>query len=231
MDLHILSGGAAQGAVKGLQQQFARDTGAQLQGTFGAVGMMKDKLLAGAPCDVAILTAALIDELSAGGHVVPGSRVDLGRVKTGVAVRRGDPLPDVASAEGLRASLLAARGIYFPDPEKATAGIHFVNVLRQLGIHEQVAPFLRPYPNGATAMAHLAQSQEPGMIGCTQVTEIRYTEGVVLVGNLPKEFELATMYSAGVCSKAAQPELARRLVQLLGAESTRALRESGGFEI
>ena len=31
------------------------------------------------------------------------------------------------------AALLAAKGIYFPDPLKATAGIHFMNVLKGLG--------------------------------------------------------------------------------------------------
>ena len=63
MEVHILSGGAAQGVVRGLEQEFLSQTGARLQATFGAVGMMKEKLLGGAPCDVLILTQALIAEL------------------------------------------------------------------------------------------------------------------------------------------------------------------------
>jgi molybdate transport system substrate-binding protein len=140
-------------------------------------------------------------------------------------------MPDVASADALKAALLAARGIYFPDPEKATAGIHFANVLKRLGIYDEVAPRLRPYPNGATAMQQLAQANEPGLIGCTQVTEILYTPNVKLAGALPKEFELATVYTAAVCSKAEHPEAARRLVALLGSEQSRAVRMEGGFEI
>ena len=73
MELHILSGGAAQGVVRDLQQDFLDQTGARLQATFGAVGMMKDKLLGGTPCDVLILTQALIDELEKSGRVEPGS--------------------------------------------------------------------------------------------------------------------------------------------------------------
>lgn len=230
MDLHILSGGAAQGVVKALWPAFSTETGAELKGAFGAVGLMKDKLLAGAPCDVLILTEALIDGLVKSGHAVAGTSTPLGRVKTGVAVRAGDPMPEVSSAAGLKASLLDASGIYFPDPQKATAGIHFVNVLKQLGIYGDVEKKLRPYPNGATAMQHLAQAQESGLIGCTQVTEILYTDNVQLVGALPKEFELATVYTAAVCSKAEQPEIARRLVRLLGAEQSRAVRAQGGFE-
>ena len=208
MDLKILSGGAAKGVVTALQQDFAADTGAVIAGTFGAVGAMKDKLLAGEACDVMILTAALIEALTASGHLVAASAAPLGRVRTGIAVRTGEALPMIADRDSLRASLVQARGIYFPDPLLATAGIHFVNVLKQLGIHDEVRSRLRPFPNGATAMGALAQSTEAGLIGCTQITEIKYTEGVTLVGPLPKEFELATVYSAAVCSGSAQPETA-----------------------
>ena len=43
---------------------------------------MHDKLLAGEPCDVVILTQAIIDQLPADGHVVRRSDVPLGVVKT-----------------------------------------------------------------------------------------------------------------------------------------------------
>ncbi|HUW39165.1 MAG TPA: substrate-binding domain-containing protein [Rhodocyclaceae bacterium] len=230
MELRILSGGAAQGVVGALQQSFAADTGAVIQGTFGAVGAMKAKLLAGAPCDAVILTAALIEELTRSGHLLAGSAAPLGRVRTGIAVRAGEPLPMIADRDSLRASLTQARGIYFPDPDRATAGIHFVNVLKQLGIHDEVLPRLRPFPNGATAMRALAQSAEAKQIGCTQITEIKYTEGVTLVGPLPKEFELATVYSAAVCSGSAQPETAAALIELLSGARSAALRSAGGFE-
>ncbi len=231
MDLHILSGGAAQGVVRALQEDFRAQTGAGVQGTFGAVGMMKEKLLSGAPCDVLILTQALIDELEAAGRVAPGSAAPMGRVKTGIAVKAGEAQPDVSSADGLRAALLAARGIYFPDPQKATAGIHFINVVKKLGILADIEPALRPFPNGATAMAAMAKDNEPGLIGCTQVTEIMYTEGVTLVAALPIEFELATVYTAAVSSRSEQPELAQRLVAALSGDASRGLREKGGFEL
>lgn len=231
MDVHILSGGAAQGVVKTLQDAFQAQTGGRIAGTFGAVGAMKEKLVAGAPCDVLILTQALIRELEAGGEVLPGSAAPLGRVKTGVAVKRGQARPDVSSADGLRAALLAAKGIYFPDPQKATAGIHFINVVRQLGILADIEPALRPYPNGATAMASMAACDEPGLLGCTQVTEILYTDGVELVAALPAEFELATVYTAAVCSRAQEVALAKRLVGMLGGEASKEARERGGFEV
>ena len=228
--LHILSGGAAQGLVHQLRGVIYNETGRAVEGQFGAVGLMRDQLLAGAPCDVLILTQALIDELSAAGHVQPGSAVPLGVVRTGVAVKSGEPQPAVDTADALRAALTAARGIYFPDPVKATAGIHLMNVLRQLGIAGLVAGALRPYPNGAAAMLALAGATEAGLIGCTQVTEILYTPGVQLVGALPREFELATVYTAAVATKAEQPQAARMMIELLAGPAAAQMRRSGGFE-
>lgn len=228
--LQLLSGGAAQGLVRALEEDFRRDTGASVQGTFGAVGAMREKLLAGAPCDVVILTAALVAELEEEGRVVPGTSAPLGHVRTGVAVRVGDALPDIADGAGLRDALLAASGIFFPDPELATAGIHFVKVLRKLGILDDVAPRLHPHPNGATAMRELAKATGRGLVGCTQITEIKYTPGVVLVGPLPAEFELSTVYTVAVCTGAREPHLARRFAEMLSGATARLLREGAGFE-
>lgn len=228
--LNLLSGGAAQGLVGQLQARFQAQSGCAVNGTFGAVGMMKDKLLGGAPCDVLILTQALITQLTASGEVLAGSARPLGTVKTGVAVKSGEAIPQVDTPEALKAALLAATGIYFPDPVKATAGIHFMKVMQTLGIDQEVASRLRPFPNGATAMHEMSQASEKGLIGCTQVTEILYTPGVNLVADLPKVFELATVYTAAVCMKSAEPELAADLINLLISDEAAELRRSGGFE-
>jgi molybdate transport system substrate-binding protein len=230
MDLNVLSAGAAKGLVESLQAQFSAATGVGIHGTFRAVGAIKEMALAGEPCDVIILTAAMIDELARFGRVLTETVAALGRVRTAIAVRKGDPLPDISSGEALRKLVLASAAIYVPDAERATAGIHFVKVLHALGIHETVEPRLRSYPNGAMAMRELAQSTESPTIGCTQVTEIKYTPGVTLVGPMPAQFELATTYAVGVYFKSHQPQLARRLVELLSGETARELRLAGGFE-
>lgn len=228
--VHVLSGGAAQGLVTQLQERFRAQYPSGLAAAFGAVGMMKDKLLAGEPCDVIILSEALIAQLTASAHLVAGSALALGAVKTGVAVKTGDKPPDVGSPEALKTALRSASGIYFPDPVKATAGIHFMRVLKALGLEAELAGRLRPFPNGATAMKAMAETNEPGLIGCTQVTEIRHTPGVELVAPLPKEFELATVYTAAVCAQSSQPQAARDLISMLASPDAAALRLACGFE-
>ena len=100
MKLTILSGGAAQGLVAALAAAFKAQSGCEIDGTFGAVGAMRDKLLSGTAADLLILTRALIDELGVQGHVVAGSATNIGTVLTAVAVRSGEPSPDVGNAAG-----------------------------------------------------------------------------------------------------------------------------------
>jgi molybdate transport system substrate-binding protein len=137
------------------------------------------------------------------------------RVATSVAVRTGDPLPDVATADGLRAALAVADEIHFPDPALATAGIHFAKVLRQLGLWDRVNGRLRLAPNGATAMRALAASTAQHPIGSTQETEILSTPGVVLVAPLPPGCDLTTVYTAAVTTTAQAPAEAAQLIARL----------------
>jgi len=230
MKLNLLSGGAAQGVVSALAEKLKVETGYEIDGTFSAVGAMKEKFLAGAPCDLILLSAKLIGELERDGHLVPGTIIPLGVVFTGVAVRDGSTLPDITDASTFRESLLAADGIYFPDPERATAGIHLMGVLDKLGIQAQIAPRLRPYPNGATAMRELAKTDGKRLIGVTQITEIKNTPGLTLVGRLPQEFELATTYAVALCRRAEAPAAARRFLTILTGEETLPQRIAAGFE-
>jgi molybdate transport system substrate-binding protein len=227
--LKILSGGAAQGLVASLAPRFKEQTGLAIEGEFGAVGAMAGKLRGGTPTDIVVLTAALIADLAKENLIIGDSITDIGRVETAIAVRAGDPLASIHDAASLRQVLLGADAIFVPDIKASTAGIHVAKVLQQLGIAEEVAARLKIYPNGATAMRHLAGSDAIRPIGCTQSTEILNTAGVRLSGSLPSGCELATMYTAAVTTKAGDPGHARDLIDLLSDAGQRDLREGAGF--
>jgi molybdate transport system substrate-binding protein len=227
--LNILSGGAANGLVQRLQAAFEQQHGCKLAGTYGAVGLMKDKLLGGAPCDLLILSQALIDGLGAEGRADATTARPLGQVKTGLAIKKGRAAATVRTPEDLKALLQSAEAIYFPDPTKATAGIHFMKVLQALGLADDPRK-LRMFPNGQTAMAEMAKGPEADAVGCTQVTEILNTPGVQLAGLLPPPHELATTYTAAVSATAKEPELARALIAALTAPEAAQVRKECGFE-
>jgi len=228
--MNVLCAGAAQGLVKALQGVFLEFTGARIHSSFGSVGALRDAFLAGEPCDVLIVTSPLVAELQATGRLLPGSDGMLGRVRTALAMRGESERPDVSTPEALKQALLAASAVYCPDIERSTAGSHFGAVLRELGITDLVAPRLRCRPNGTDAMRDLAADPSPGAIGCAQITQIRYTPGIGLLGALPPQFELAMVYGAAVSTRAAHPEHARRFVELMTGARTRVMRTQVGFE-
>lgn len=227
--LYILSGGAAQGLVASLAPKFKALTGFDIEGEFGAVGAMAGKLRAAAPADIVVLTAAIIADLARENLVVSASISDIGLVETAVAVRAGDSPVSVKDAAALRDALLASDAIFVPDTVASTAGIHVAKVLSQLDIADDVAARLRVFPNGATAMRHLAETDAVRPIGCTQSTEIISTPGVILSGSLPPGCELSTMYAAAVTTRAANARQAQRLIDLLADADQRELRIRAGF--
>ena len=227
MYLELLSGGAANGLVDKLRNTFRDRTGREICGDFGAVGGMRDRIMAGERLDLAILTRPVIDALVAAGRLDAASVTDLGEVATGVAVKHGAPHPRIDTAEALAAAWAGADGVFCPDTAKATAGIHVASVIDRLGIRDSVK--LREFPNGQTAMTQMAQDPSENPLGCTQVTEIVNTPGVDLVGLLPDPFGLSTTYTAAVATDAAAADAARVLIALLADPAAADLRRSVGF--
>ncbi|MGL4240031.1 MAG: molybdate ABC transporter substrate-binding protein [Beijerinckiaceae bacterium] len=227
--IRIMSGGAAQGLVKRLVPELQAATGCHVDGVFSAVGGLKARLLGGERADIAILTAAIIAELETKGVALAGESRAVGGVSTAVAIRTGDPTRSVGTAEELKAALLAATDIHFPDPQLATAGIHFASVLRRLGIFDETASRHRVFSNGATAMAALAASTAANPIGCTQLTEIVSTPGITSIGDLPGDLGLSTTYTAALLNGAENPEAARWLIARLADTGLAGLRRECGF--
>jgi molybdate transport system substrate-binding protein len=227
--LNVLSAGAAQSVTERIAARFTARTGCRVWADFGAVGAMKARVVAGEPVDVIILSASLIEDLAASGHLAAGSRRDLGTVATGVAVRRGTPLPEVSTARALRGNLLAAGRIACPDPEVATAGKIVMRAIELLGIGE-VRSRMAFFPNGHAAMRWLAGSRGLLEMGITQNTEIRASKGVTYVGALPDELQMKTIYAAGISARASSAGRAADFVAQLTGPAARPVLVAAGYE-
>jgi molybdate transport system substrate-binding protein len=227
--LRILSGGAANGLVDALRERFRAATGLGIDGDFGPVGGMRDRVVAGEAVDLVILTRAIIDDLGRLDLVDPSSAADIGAVATGVAVAAGAERPDVSTPDALRSALAGASALFTADTRPSTAGAHVARMLAVLGLPADLDGRLRTFPAGQTAMAELARSGDTRALGCTQATEIVNTPGVALVGALPPPHALSTVYTAAVARSAARPDAARALAALLTADAGGAERERAGF--
>lgn len=228
--LRVLSAGAAQAVITGLSEVALGGETVSIGAAFGPVGAIRDRFAGGEPCDIVILSRGVIDELSAAGQVVGDSATSIGRVPTGLAVRRLQARPDISDGSSLRSALVDADAIHVADTRRSTAGAHLVTVLAQLGLTEVVEDRLLEHPSGAVAMRELANSSGIAL-GCTQLTEILDAEGVDLVGPLPGEYGLTTDYAGAISTRAENPEIAVAFLRILSGASTRQLRLEAGFEV
>jgi molybdate transport system substrate-binding protein len=226
--LRILSAGAAMGLLLALKAEFEAGSGCSVAAAFGPVGTIAEQLTLGVPCDVLITSEKMYRQLLEQGVWRASGVAELGSVCTSVAVRVGDGVLDVSTPQLLSQSLLSCDAIFFPDPDRSTAGIHLVRTLDQLGIRDRLIDRLRPFPDGAAAMGALAYCRDSRPVGCTQATEIAYTEGVTEAGPLPEPHRLDTKYFAVAVSEPGAG-VAAEFIEFLGGDHVRHLIKQAGF--
>jgi molybdate transport system substrate-binding protein len=227
-EIHVLSAGAVRAVVTAVSDGFAKETGNTVKGTFGTVGVVRQKLAAGEPADVVIATDVAIDELARQGAVVAGTRADIARAGVGVGVREGAPKPDISTVDAFKRTLLSAKSIVYVDPAQgATSGIHFASVLERLGIADAVKGKSLLWPGGYAAEA-VADGRAEVVVH--QISEILPVKGVTLVGPLPREVQKVTIYAAGLAAKAAAPEAARAFIAYLTSPPIKAKFAAAGLD-
>ena len=227
--VRVLSAGAAQALIEGLGALFCDQTGATLQLAYGPVGVTREAVLRGSPCDVVILSEAIAAQLVRSGHLLDETPAPLGKVHTAICMREGAMAPKIPTPIELAESLLAADEICIADPDRATAGIHLTRVLQELAIYDQVRDRVSVHPSGAAVARAVASSTAGHVLGCAQVTEILATAGADLVGPLPDDLDLATTYTAATATRVEQPDLARSFIGLLTGPDAAAARRDAGF--
>ena len=227
-ELHVLSAGAVRSIVTELAAAYEKETGNPVKLSFGTVGVIRAKLAEAAPADVAIMTDTALNEMTRQGVVREGTWAEVGRTGIGVGVRDGAPKPDIRTTEEFKQALLSTKSLTYVDPAQgATSGIHFADVLQQLGIADAVKSKTTLVPGGYPA--ELVAKGEVEMV-VHQISEIVPVRGVTLVGPLPKDVQKVTTYSVGIAKKAATPETARAFVAFLTSPAMKPKFVAAGLD-
>lgn len=229
VELQVLAAGAVQSVFLATKADFERESGHTLRFAFGPVGAMQSRIIGNEPADVTALSDAGIKGLADRDLVVPASRLALGAVGSGIAVKAGAPVPKLSTPDELRATLLAAKSIAYPDPGRgATSGIHFASVLEKLGIAEQMKPKTTLWPTGAEAIDKVAKGEAE--LGLSQASEVLATPGITMAGPLPRELQNSTVYAAAVVAASKSPDAAQAYLRFLASAPVKAKLAAMGFE-
>ena len=228
--LTVLAAGATEGAVTDEASVFEAQTGLSYTFTIGSAGALRDLIIAGAKADVALVTPAVISALAAKNLVVVGSRVDLGTIGGGVAVRAGDPPPLIDTEAAFAQALSDADAWYYADPTLATAGAAFVTIATKLGFTSaQIAAKSHLAAGGKEAMLALAAATEQHPLGVTQLSEIKAVPAVTYVGPYPGTLQTTTTYAAIILQSSARAAEAAELVQFFAGPDFKARLQASGF--
>jgi len=224
-DINVISTQATQEAYQELVAQFEKATGHKVTTFFSGTLNVQKKLADGESYDMIIMAGAAIDEQIKLGKAVAGSRVDVAKSGTGLAVRNGAPKPDISSVDALKKTLLTAKSIgYSTGP----SGVYMLSVFEKLGIADQVKGKLRQTPSGVFVGTLIANGDAE--VGFQQIAELVHFAGIDYVGPLPGELQRMTMFSAGIHSGAKQADAARALVKFLTAPAAAPVIRKHGLE-
>lgn len=220
-----ISSMATRSVLAELGQAFERHFGIHLDVlVVGGVDAAR-RVAAGEAFDLVFLAADAIDKLVAGGHLAPGSRVDLVRSPVAIAVKAGAPRPDIGSEEALKRAVLAARAIgYSTGP----SGVFLVKLFERWGVAEELKSRTVQAQPGVPVASLVANGEVE--LGFQQLSELMNVPGVEVVGLMPAATQFITTFSAGLGNDPANAASARAALAFMNTAEGAEIKRRHGME-
>lgn len=220
---------AMKAALDDLLPRFERANGHTIRVIYGPSGALLRRFNEGAPADLFVTDVTALDQLLAQGKIAP-ERVRLASTGIGICVKKGAPHPDVSTPEAFKRALLAAKTIGHTDPKGGgLTAAPIMAALQKLGIAEQVAPKIRLAAGGPSGRVSTLVATGEAEIGMQMVSELLSNPELDVIGMLPAEFQLITVYSAGIAANAKEPDAARALIDVLSSPQAAVIYKSKGL--
>ena len=183
-----------------------------------------EKVNAGEAFDVAIMTTEAMEGLAKGGKI--SARTPLGRSGIGIGSRTGAKKPDIANADALKKTLLAAKAITYAGDGASRP--HIDRMMVTLGIAEVMTKKTILEQGSVRSAAKVASGDAELLI--TLVSEILPAPGLELVGPLPMQFQNYVSFAAATGMKASNLEAGKSLISCLSGPKIAATLKAKGME-
>jgi len=228
-EIKVLSTGNMSSILAELTGEFERTTGHKLVIEYGSTTRIKSRIEADEAADLTINEKFVLDDLLHQARIANGTIVDIARSPLAIGVRAGTPKPDVGSVDALKRTLLAAESIAYPDPSGgAQDGTYFVNLMKYLGITEQLKPKLKLTMGGDAAAQTAASSA--AQLAVAQRRNFIALNGVQMLEPLPDLPGVNFLMEAGVVAHAREPEGAMAFAKFLSSPARAAVIRAKGME-
>ena len=228
-DVKVFSTIAVQSALEALVPQFETANGCRLDITWNTAPALVKRLQGGETADVLILNRAGMDTIAREGRMLAKSEVTLASSATALAVKAGAPRPDISTQEALKRTLLAARAISYSDPAAGGAsGIYFAKLVERLGIAAEINAKTK-YPPPAGLCGDLLVSGEVEL-AVQQKPELLQVPGIEILGLLPGDLHMVTVFVACVEKSSAEAVTGKALIDLLRSPEAAVVFRARGLD-
>lgn len=225
-EIHILCSNGFREAMQKLLPDAERAAGRRINLQFGASANFKRSIEGGEPFDLAIVTPQIIADLVKEGKIAPGTATDLASSGIGIAVRAGQPKPDVSTAVAIKRTVLAAKSIGYVQVGAGTPAI--INLLDGLGISADVQRKTAYQPGAEQSMRSLATGETDLVFGL--ISEILPAPGVQLAGPFPAEYQKRVVMTAGIGAATKNRGAATEIVKALTSAAAAATIKTTGMD-
>jgi molybdate transport system substrate-binding protein len=224
--LQVLATGVYEHVLNDLAAPFTAQSGRALRIGITNAGGVLARIEAGEAADVVMTSSVGIDSLVAKGRIRAGSKVDVGGMRLGIAVKAGAPLPDIDSPDALRAALRTAAVASIDPRGGGTSGPFIDQLFERLGIAAEVHANGLLCKTGGDVVRAVASGR--ATLGLTQAAELFGVEGLAFAGFLPDALQLVTVYAAAVAADSKFPQAAAAFIAFVtGPQGAERLRQSG----
>jgi molybdate transport system substrate-binding protein len=209
-ELKIFGSRVTKMIVEDVGPQFERATGHRLVVFTDVAAVMKRRIEAGEPFDLAILVNFQTDDLITKGKLVADTRSDLMKAGIGVAVRRGAKVPDIGTVEAFKQTLLDAKSITYLKEGAST--IYLDRLFARMGIADALrAKTIKP------EMESVSEAVATGDVelGIIVIPNILSVPGAQLVGPIPEDIQSYIVFTAAVAANSPNQQAARDLISFL----------------
>jgi molybdate transport system substrate-binding protein len=223
-ELRIFGSRVTKMIVEEVGPQFERSTGHHLVVLSDVAAVMKRRIEAGEPFDLAVLVNFQADELIGKGKLLGDTRADIMKAGIGVAVRRGAEVPDIGTVEAFKQTLLAAKSITYLKEGAST--IYLDGLFARMGIADSLrAKTIKPETESVSE-AVAAGEVELGMIVIPNIISV---PGAQLVGPIPEEIQSYIVFTAAAAANSPNAQAARDLIAFLKSPAAIAAIKAKGM--
>ena len=220
-EITVLLNQATATGVRELAAGFEKATGNKVKVDYLVGPALYQKIMAGGPGDLASLGSNQFDEFIKAGKIDGNSVAEYGRVGNGVAVRAGEPLPDIRTPDALKHALLEAKSI---GHTKVGTGPFNTRMFQKLGIYDQIKDKIQIVDGKLVAQAVLDGDVD---LGIQQTNVIQPLTGTVYLGPLPPELMEYGSVGIGLLKGSKEPQAATDFIKYMVDPANAALLKKG----